>query len=84
VDTGQQNKQSEEENSKTTDNKRPTCAYCKKIGHTLEESYKKKNSYARKGHQNNNNNQQSTSVNGKEPGKAGVRLVRELGMMTQN
>jgi len=83
VDTGQQSKQNKDNNNKTIDNKRPTCAYCKKTGHTLEECYKKKNADARKGNQNNNN-QPSTSGNGKEPGKAGVRLVRELKMITQN
>ncbi|KAL4156031.1 hypothetical protein QTP88_000066 [Uroleucon formosanum] len=70
VDTGQQSKQNKD---KTIDNKRTTCGYCKKTGHTLEECYKKKNADARKGNENKNN-QPSTSGNGKEPGKAGVRL----------
>lgn len=80
VDTGQQNKGNY---GKNTDNKRSICAYCKKTGHTLDECYKKKNADARKGNQNNYN-QPSTSGNGKELGEAGVRLVRELKVITQN
>lgn len=57
------------------------CSYCKIKGHTIEECYKKRNSDARKGNQND---QASTSGNGKEPGKMGVRPVRELKIITQN
>lgn len=57
------------------------CSYCKNKGHTIEECYKKRNSDARKGNQND---QASTSGNGKEPGKMGVRPVRELKIVTQN
>ncbi|KAL4136459.1 hypothetical protein QTP88_008007 [Uroleucon formosanum] len=51
----------------------PIAQWIQKTGHTLEECYKKKNADARKGNENKNN-QPSTSGNGKEPGKAGVRL----------
>lgn len=82
VDTGQQSKQSKGfNNQRNQETKQVSCIYCKKTGHTIDVCYKKKNADTRK---SNNNNQPSTSGNGKEPGKAGVRLVRELKMITQN
>lgn len=84
VDTGQQNKQNKDTNyQKNVDTKRPTCAYCKKPGHLLEECYKKKNADARKANQNGQN-QPSTSGKANGPDKTGIRPVRELKAIAQN
>lgn len=78
MDTGQQNKQSME--TKKTDHKRLTCAYCHKPGHLLEDCFKKKNSDARKA----NNDGQTSSGNDKRTDTAGDRPVRELKVIAQH
>jgi len=81
VDTGQQSKQSKGfNNQKNQDTKQVSCIYCKKLGHTIDVCYKKKNADTRKA----NNNEQSNSGNDKESVKKGIRPVRELKIIAQN
>lgn len=86
VDTGQYKKPSRESDfSRSPNSKYESCSYCKKTGHSIEQCYKKKGADERKNNlQKGNNGQPSTSGNGREPGTAGIRPVRELKIMAQN